>query len=1235
MKTMQHNSDSSSREFHISRQSREIYHVEGLLFALSGNVLLANFGAARQLAQQMNARRDLVANPQSAVKAAHINAMGLLDEVLHFVVAQYQKERNPAALRNALSFLDAQLGSEKVDETLLRFTQEFPPLSVYKGEQTAIEYSIGETDGVPNRQIALEEMLMLWLSNQNAALQSFGELFDDSPLSATVYTPMMNGLRDFFETQPKFGPDNENLIDLLRAPALKNPHSIFAQLEYILQRWTALAPTFLTRLLSGLDFIREDEKMGFSGHGPSVVPVYDAKSSTRSGNGTVGLDEPERFSEDREWMPRAVLMAKNAYVWRDQLSKKYNRAIRTLDQVPDEELDVLASQGFTGLWLIGLWERSVASQKIKQMCGNSDAVASAYSLYDYAIASDLGGEWAMHNLRERAGSRGIRMASDMVPNHMAIDSRWVIEHPDWFLSTGNPPFPTYSFHGVDLSNDGRVGIHLEDHYYAKTDAAVVFKRVDKQTGETRYIYHGNDGTSMPWNDTAQLNYLRADVREAVIQTILHVARQFPIIRFDAAMTLAKRHYQRLWFPAPGTGGAIPSRAEYGLDADSFNEMFPEEFWREVVDRVAQEAPDTLLLAEAFWMMESYFVRTLGMHRVYNSAFMNMMRDEENLKYRLVLRNTLEFDPDILKRYVNFMNNPDEDTAVEQFGKSGKYFGVCTLMATLPGLPMFGHGQLEGFAEKYGMEYQRAYWDETPDAELINRHEREIFPLLKRRHIFAEAHNFSLYDFWSGESVNEDVFAYSNRSGDERALVVFHNKYASAAGWIRTSVGSARKMPDGTKQIEQKTLSEGLGLRADANCFTIFRDNTSELEYIRSSTRLCEEGLYVELGAYESHVFMDFREVEDDFNGSYAKLTTELNGRGVPNINAALRALTLQPVHAPFKDIFNEEILRRLIPQNETKAAPETEIATTISKNPATGISAKSLDAEGATRNIETENASPINAETQIVTRKPKFSIEDQSAALDEIEIGVRVLVRAIRTHNGALLELAPAGQKSEDIVAQNVRENIENVLALSKLTIGKAANFLQSQLNDWHWSSLVSWAIVKELGRVSLSTSASISPSETDAKTEASIEYSIAQGSRAAWDELLLANVVAPVLCETGAIQSEAERAIEAIKLLTNLGSRLPLSNEKEVRELLIILLKSDEEARRFLGVNRYDDIWYFNRESFDELLWWLFAANAALLSAHSAEKQAFAFSSIYAQIPTLQKSAQETGFRLVNFVEM
>ena len=103
---------------------------------------------------------------------------------------------------------------------------------------------------------------------------------------------------------------------------------------------------------------------------------------------------------------------------------------------------------------------------------------------------------------------------------------------------------------------------------------------DHSNGDVRYIYHGNDGTQMPWNDTAQLDYLNADVREQVIQMILSVARRFPIIRFDAAMTLAKRHIQRLWYPEPGGGGAIPSRSKFGgCSSEDFERAIPKEFWR--------------------------------------------------------------------------------------------------------------------------------------------------------------------------------------------------------------------------------------------------------------------------------------------------------------------------------------------------------------------------------------------------------------------------------------------------------------------------------------------------------------------------------------------------------------------------------------------------------------------------------------------------------------------------------
>lgn len=890
-------------EFHIAAKARKKYQFEETLFSFDGNVIFANFYAARVFAQRMNEKRDLTAQPDLAVRAGQVNALGLIDEIFHYVISLYRTQEAPRLYQDMEEALLKELGKRKFNALLRAFVREFPPSPVYQKKATVDEYLIGETDGIPNRLAVIEEVLLLWITNQNQACSPFYELFDDKELAEkTSYSRFSTALQAFFDTQPVFGPDHQALVDMLRSPAIAVPESLRGQLDYIRSRWGDLLGHYLLKLLGSLNLFSEEEQARGMGPGPVRIPVYPA----------AGELEAERFSPDADWMPNLVMMAKNTYVWLDQLSKRYQRAIHHLDQIPDEELDRLAEWGFTGLWLIGLWERSSASARIKQACGNSEAIASAYSLKEYRIADDLGGEDALNSLRARCKQRGIRLASDMVPNHMAIDSTWVQEHPDWFVSLPFSPFPSYSFNGKNLSENDHNEIYLEDHYYNRTDAAVVFKYRDRGTGRTYYIYHGNDGTSMPWNDTAQLNYLDPNVREAVIRTILDVARRFPIIRFDAAMTLAKRHYQRLWFPLPGSGCDIPSRSDFSLPQEIFDQYMPQEFWREVVDRVAAEAPDTLLLAEAFWLMEGYFVRTLGMHRVYNSAFMNLLRDEENAKYRQVMKNTLEFDPEILKRFVNFMNNPDEETAVTQFGKDNKYFGICTLLATMPGLPMFGHGQIEGLTEKYGMEYKRAYQDEQPDQGLIERHIWQIFPLLKKRYLFANVRQFYLYDFYTDEGmVDENVFAYSNRARQERSLVIYHNRFGDTAGWVRTSAAFMEKH---SGKLQQLDLRSGLDLPDGKHSFVIFRDMLSGLQYIRNCAEIARKGLHVQLDAYRAHVFVDFQIVQDDDQGTWQQVHDSLNGRGVQDIHALQWQIPLRPFLQPFHEIVNTGYFRFLLDQ---------------------------------------------------------------------------------------------------------------------------------------------------------------------------------------------------------------------------------------------------------------------------------------------------------------------------------
>jgi glycosidase len=906
-------------EFHISREARERYQFAESLFSYTGNVVFANLGACREFAQRMNQVREVEKHPDRAVHAGSLYAMGLIDEASHVLIARYRERFDPEAMTGALGWFSERVGAEALDNLLLAFVEHFPGISVSSGLETPRQWLAGETDGTPHRAAALEELTLLWIANRNEAFLPFEELFADAPLAEkTVYRQVTEQLPEYFATRPLIPlPDAKpvNLLELLRAPALRSPRSLREQLEIIRSLWKPLLGESLERLLELAGEILHEEELAIwmqfhppgarggrqrwpSGAGPSEIPTFGDSAH-----------EYEKFSADTAWMPGTVLIAKSTYVWLAQLSRQYGRRIGRLDEIPDEELATLARRGLNSLWLIGVWERSRASKTIKLLCGNRDAVASAYSLFDYTIADDLGGEAAYTNLRDRAYRLGVRLASDMVPNHMGIDSPWVIEHPDWFMSRQDVPYPAYSFNGPDLSRDGRVEIKIEDRYYEQSDAAVVFRRRDRASGETRYIYHGNDGTSFPWNDTAQLDYMKAAVREQVIQTILHVARLFPVIRFDAAMTLAKRHFHRLWFPGPGASGAIPSRAEYGMSQAEFDRQMPQEFWREVVDRVAAEVPGTLLLAEAFWLMEGYFVRTLGMHRVYNSAFMNMMRDEENAKYRSVIKNTLEFDPDIMKRYVNFMSNPDERTAIDQFGKGDKCFGVAAVMATLPGLPMFGHGQIEGFTEKYGMEYQWPRYDENADHWLVERHEREIAPLLHRRWLFAESSNFLLYDFFEASgSVDENVFAYSNRKGGERALVVYNNRYGAAHGTIDLSAAYADK---GAGELRQQRLREGLGLTDDSAFVLAFRDSLTGLEYLRRASDLADRGLTLNLHAYQCHVFIDWRELRSTREQPWDRLCDQLHGSGVANLDDALVNLELRPVHEALRQQLDPALVRLL------------------------------------------------------------------------------------------------------------------------------------------------------------------------------------------------------------------------------------------------------------------------------------------------------------------------------------
>src|SRR5215207_2384643 len=276
----------ATMEFHVARDARDRYRFDDSLYSITGNVILANFHAARVFAQRMNQKRDLVNYPEQSVKASQINAMGLIHELTHYMFRAYREQNNPQLLTQTLGWLNAQIGADAVDAALMRFAVEFPALAVYRREHSAEQYLAGEIDGMPNREIVLEEMLMLWLENMNPAFSPFQELFDDSRLEKeTTYPTMISSMYSFFGGPRGADADGadgvaglfggQNVIDMLRAPALAAPHSLEAQLEFMRERWGVALGKYFYRVLGGLDLIKEENKPVFLGFGPPELPVYN------------------------------------------------------------------------------------------------------------------------------------------------------------------------------------------------------------------------------------------------------------------------------------------------------------------------------------------------------------------------------------------------------------------------------------------------------------------------------------------------------------------------------------------------------------------------------------------------------------------------------------------------------------------------------------------------------------------------------------------------------------------------------------------------------------------------------------------------------------------------------------------------------------------------------------------------------------------------------------------------
>ncbi|HET9386185.1 MAG TPA: alpha-amylase family glycosyl hydrolase [Gemmatimonadales bacterium] len=319
------------------------------------------------------------------------------------------------------------------------------------------------------------------------------------------------------------------------------------------------------------------------------------------------------------WPDHPLLYEINTWPWLRELSAAIGQDI-TLADVPQSELERIGALGFDGVWLMGVWERSPRSREIASSVTGlvseyqralpdftaADVVGSPYAIHRYEVDATFGGPEALAVLRERLRERGLRLILDFVPNHLAIDHGWVVEHPNRFVRAGAD----------------RLASEPQNYFTREID------------GVPRIFAHGRDPHYNGWTDTVQLDYRTCETRGAMRELLAWTAEHCDGVRCDMAMLVIRDVFVGTW------GGEFdPPNAD---------------FWSEAIATVKAKHPGFLVMGEVYWDLE-YRLQQLGFDYTYDKRLYDRLVDADAESLRAHLRGGLEFQ----RRLTRFIENHDE------------------------------------------------------------------------------------------------------------------------------------------------------------------------------------------------------------------------------------------------------------------------------------------------------------------------------------------------------------------------------------------------------------------------------------------------------------------------------------------------------------------------------------------------------------------------------------------------
>jgi len=448
------------------------------------------------------------------------------------------------------------------------------------------------------------------------------------------------------------------------------------------------------------------------------------------------------------WTPSPLIYEINTWAWLNELTRRYNRRV-TLGDVPGREWDRISEAGFDAVWLMGVWNRSPEGESIarkhKELQSEyghvlpdfslEDVVGSPYAVQSYTTDTRLGGPDGLAAARCSLSKRGISLLLDFVPNHVALDHPWIIEHPEYFIQ-----------------GDREDLLIRPDEFF--------------QSGKGVFA-HGRDPYFPPWGDTVQVNAFRNGYRRAAVGSLRRIAAQCDGVRCDMAMLLMNRIFEGTW----GTRAGIAPEMD---------------FWPQLIQGVRSAYPGFLFVAEAYWDTEGD-LQQQGFDYCYDKRLYDYLVQER----RAEIQDHLLAKIDYQKRLLRFIENHDEARSVQVLGQE-RSKAAAVIMATLPGAKLFHQGQLEG--RRLRVPIQLGRWPaEEPDLDTRAFYET-LLGVITPSVFHRGEWRLCGIPGWSRNRRDPSLFAWCWRKGGIYRLVVVNYGPSASEAEIRLPWGSLRSRP---------------------------------------------------------------------------------------------------------------------------------------------------------------------------------------------------------------------------------------------------------------------------------------------------------------------------------------------------------------------------------------------------------------------------------------------------------